>query len=302
METYKTGVAFPLGFGGSLGDTARDARAAGFETAALTWRFDRTGFAEDAAVVRAASLTATSVHTPFSAGSARPHGVNALWEDGEEGDAFADILMDCAEDCAAARIPVMVAHVTLGNAPPHVSERGIERWARIGAHASALGVRIALETMESAPHVRALADALDTSVFGICYDAGHAQAYTPHEDWLTDYAGRIFAVHLHDNPGKTAPGLPDTRDDTHYLPYDGVRDWRAAMHALARARYRGALTLEIRRGRAVCPQRPDYAALGQRAFLDEAYRRARRLGEEFARAAEFYKRIRNTDGAAPSET
>ena len=286
MESCKTGVALPAMFEETMRASADDAREAGFDTVSLVWKgTDRTALSRNAAIMRAADLPVSSVHGPFTGVPGNPGGINAMWTPGEAGDEYADLLMDCAEDCAAARIPVMVVHPTFGNAVPRPSELGVERCLRVGEHAAALGVRVAVETMEFAAHLRALTDNLPPETFGICWDAGHAQAYTPEEDWLTEYAGRILAVHLHDNPGKTKAGVPDTRDDTHYLPYDGVRDWAAAMRALARARYRGPLTLEVKRGRSVCPQRPEYAAFGQRAFFAEAHRRALRLAQEFSRAA-----------------
>jgi len=278
----KPGIALPAGFDADMEETVRDARAAGFETASLVWKYkDRASLARDADAVRREGMTVTSVHGPFTSVPGNRRGINAIWDEGEAGERYTQILIDCVEDAAAAQIPIVVLHPNLGNTLSPASPLGTKRFGRVGECAASLGVRLAVETMEFASHLRAIVNCLPPEVFGICWDAGHSQAYTPEEDYLKEFAHRILAVHLHDNDGKRTTGLPDTRDDSHYLPFDGVRDWESAMIALARAGYRGPLTLEVKRGRDCCDQKEEYARMGQRAFFEEAYRRARRLESMF---------------------
>jgi formate C-acetyltransferase len=68
--------------------------------------------------------------------------------------------MDCIEDAAAARIPLVVQHLTYTVRTPAPGETGLARLRRIGEHAAALGVRIAVENMEMPPHVMAALDTL----------------------------------------------------------------------------------------------------------------------------------------------
>ena len=94
----------------------------------------------------------------------------------------------------------------------------------------------------------------------------------------------MLKTHLHDNDGKTMGPIPNTRCDTHFLPFDGVRDWEDAMVSLAESGYRGPLTLEVKKGRDVCRQLPIYAEWGEARFMKEAYARADRLRTIFEEA------------------
>ena len=244
----------------------------------LVWNGeDRAALARDAAVMRAAGLTVTSVHGPFAPRHGVPGGVDSVWTEGDAGDDFADIIMDCVEDAAAARIPIVVQHPSFGVQPPASVECGVSRFRRIGGHAAAVGVKIALENMEMPPQLTALLDALDPSVFGLCWDCGHNFAYTPQFDPLAKYPGRVLTVHLHDNDGKSTVGAPNTRDDAHFLPFDGKMDWADAMARLSAAGYDGPIMLEVKRGRAPCRNISAYTEMGEARFFAEAYRRACRL-------------------------
>lgn len=285
MSDYIVGAAFPAAFDETAETGASDLKAAGFSAVALVWQEnDRAALARTAAFMRAEGLTVTSVHGPLMPQPGIPTGADALWETGESGDAFADLIMDCIEDAAAARIPIVVQHVTYTTHTPTPSEVGLARFRRIGEHAEALGVKIAVENLELAPHVTAILDALDPNVFGLCWDSGHNFAYTPEFDPLALYGGRVLTVHLHDNDGKLTEGLPYTGDDAHFLPFDGKLNWEDAMARLAGAGYDGPVMLEVKRGRDVCRNIPAYREMGQKRFFAEAYKRAVKLTEMLAAA------------------
>lgn len=277
------GTAIPAAFSETVARSAEDARLAGFTAVSLVWDpDDRTGFARDAAFMRGEGLTVVSVHGPFYNRPGLPEGINALWKPGDAGDEYADIVMDCLEDAAAAGIPVMVQHPNLCNFDGYSIEHGLARFARIGEHAAAVGMKIAVENMESPELFCAMVENLDPAVFGVCWDSGHNFAYTPDFDPLARFPGRIFTVHLHDNDGKSAEGLPNTQDDAHFLPFDGKMDWQDAMRRLSAAGYDGPVMLEVKKGRAPCRNIPEYAEMGQRKFFAEAFRRAQRLSDLLA--------------------
>jgi len=279
------GAAFPAAFDETAETGAEDLAAAGFSAVSLVWQAEnRSALAKDAAFMRAAGLTVTSVHGPLVPMPGIRNGVDSLWEAGDAGDEFADYIMDCIEDAAAARIPLVVQHLTYTVSTPGPNETGLSRIRRIGEHARALGVRSAVENMEMPPHVTSALDTLDPDVFGLCWDCGHNFAYTPGFDPLARYKGRVLTVHLHDNDGKSTVGAPHTRDDTHFLPFDGKMDWEDAMARLADALYDGPIMLEVKRGRAPCRNIPEYREMGQRKFFAEAYKRAVRLAEMFEKA------------------
>lgn len=280
INTRPVGFAYPVAFDTDAATAAADARAAGFTEVCLVWDpDDRSALAKDAAAMRAEGLRIVSVHGPFYPKPGLPAGVNHLWQEGDAGDEYADVIMDCLMDAAAARIPVMVQHPNLMTFDDPSVDRGLARFARIGEHAAALGMKIAVENMEMPELFCAMLDQMDPTVFGVCWDSGHNFAYTPAFDPLARYPGRILTVHLHDNDGKSTKGLPHTRDDAHFLPFDGKSNWPDAMKRLTAAGYDGPLMLEVKRGRAPCRNIPAYAEMGQARFLAEAYCRARRLAE-----------------------
>lgn len=67
-----------------------------------------------------------------------------------------------------------------------------------------------------------------------CFDCGHALEETP--DHFLDVMDRpMMTVHMHDN---------DHKEDRHWLPYDGVIDWRALMNVLIKRGYTGPFIFE----------------------------------------------------------
>ncbi len=278
--TRPCGILLPAAFDETIEASAENAVRAGLDTCMLTWNGeDRSALAKDAAAVRMAGLDIASVHGPFEPIPGIKDGVNCIWAAGEAGEIYADRIMDCIEDAAAARIPVVVLHVTYFYGAADPGPIGLERFRRIGAHAEALGVRLAVEPVELIPHVEAVLDTLSPAVYGLCFDSGHSFAYTPEYDPLARYKGRVLTVHLHDNDGKKTDGPADTRDDEHFLPFDGKIDWADTMSRLREAGYDGPIVLESKRGRACCRNIPAYREMGQAKFFEEACRRAKRLAE-----------------------
>jgi len=74
---------------------------------------------------------------------------------------------------------------------------------------------------------------------GFCFDSGHAQIYPGNFDFLTDFAGRIYAVHLSDNLGHS---------DDHLPPYKGIVDWTSLVPKLLESSYLGPWHLEVSPG------------------------------------------------------
>ncbi len=74
---------------------------------------------------------------------------------------------------------------------------------------------------------------------GICLDLGHARI-DPHGGDVVEAievdAGHLLAIDVHDNRG---------RSDDHLVPFDGAIDWPAALTAVQKVGYDGALTFEL---------------------------------------------------------
>ena len=84
------------------------------------------------------------------------------------------------------------------------------------------------------------------------------------------YGDRLICTHIHDNFGKGYCEDPDL----HYLPFDGNIDYAVMMSKLNKCNYTGSIMLELSN-----TSKPEYAAMGEKEFIKEAYRRAVRLNE-----------------------
>ncbi len=109
----------------------------------------------------------------------------------------------------------------------------------LAEHAGRLGVQLGLENRDhyyEIPLLHELADLLDmlpAEVVGYVHDVGHAQklenlGFGTHEEWLSAFAPRMTAVHLHDIDGlrdHLAPGLGhmDWQLVARYVPAAAMR-------------------------------------------------------------------------------
>jgi sugar phosphate isomerase/epimerase len=110
--------------------------------------------------------------------------------------------------------------------------------------AEPLGVDVAVEVIPNdLSRATSLTELVDEEVeagnVGICLDIGHARIDHPGGDVVDAIevaAGHLQAIHVHDNRG---------RSDDHMVPFDGVIDWAAALTAVEKVGYDGALTFEL---------------------------------------------------------
>lgn len=214
----------------------RHMKAAGFDGFFALW--ERPGQLDAlAAEADKLGLVFQSVHAPFRKTS-------ALWEPGEAGELALTELLDCLADCKRLSIPVMVSHVFMGFEIRKPNPLGLERFRKLFAAAEAAGVQIALENVESIPHLQYLLDRCDHPNVGLCWDSGHAHCYNRDYDLLKMYGHRLMATHLNDNFGVSSPdGAISKYDDLHLLPFDGTLSWDTAAAQLGS--YNGPLTFEL---------------------------------------------------------
>jgi sugar phosphate isomerase/epimerase len=147
----------------------------------------------------------------------------------------------------ARRIPfkVLVTHLGVPRWAPtaaadnsrDAARRSVEELAAI---AEPLGVRIGLEVMpnelsRAGSLVHFVEAELDGAV-GICLDFGHAHLDGDVVDAIETVSEHLIATHVHDNRG---------RNDDHLLPFEGTIDWPAALTAVQKVGFDGALMLEI---------------------------------------------------------
>jgi sugar phosphate isomerase/epimerase len=145
------------------------------------------------------------------------------------------------------RIPFKTLVVHLGRPRTSSVRGGTNRDAArrsIDALAQAahpLGIAIAIEVIPNdlsrAASLTALVEEdIEARHVGICLDLGHARLDGDVGEAIEAAAGHLQAIDVHDNRG---------RSDDHLVPFDGVIDWPAALTAVQKVGYDGALTFEL---------------------------------------------------------
>lgn len=91
-------------------------------------------------------------------------------------------------------------------------QKSIETWEPLNERAKELGVKIAIENIfEDEPsNLRMLMERMDSENFGICFDAGHCNLFSPLPltAWLKELKPYIVELHLHDNDKSADQHLP----------------------------------------------------------------------------------------------
>lgn len=162
---------------------------------------------------------------------------NCLWEDGDYGDHIRDRVISELKRTKNLGIGTGVVHITAGLQRPDTNfEKGLGRFSEIVEFAEKYKVRVAFENSVFGDHVHYVFDHLKSDYMGFCFDSGHEHAFTPGEDYLSEYAGRLMAMHLHDNDGKS---------DLHRIPFCGSIDWKKKVGQLKNSEYfKTHITLE----------------------------------------------------------
>ena len=94
---------------------------------------------------------------------------------------------------------------------------GFNRLDRILKVCEKLDVPIALENLDANKELlMKIFDNYSSKYFKFCYDSGHNNCFDPEFDWLSKYADRLIALHLHDNMGDK---------DSHTINKYGNIDW-----------------------------------------------------------------------------
>jgi sugar phosphate isomerase/epimerase len=147
----------------------------------------------------------------------------------------------------ARRIPMKVfvlhlgwprAHKGFGGSNRDAARRSVEELFEI---ADPLGVRLAVEVIPndlSRPGslVDFAEDDVESGEIGICLDFGHAHLDGDLVDAIEIVSGHLASIHVHDNRG---------RADDHLVPFEGTIDWPAALTAVQKVGYDGALIFEL---------------------------------------------------------
>jgi sugar phosphate isomerase/epimerase len=145
------------------------------------------------------------------------------------------------------RIPFKSLVVHLGRPRTAAARGGTNRDAArrsidaLAKAAEPLGVDIALEVIpndlsRAASLTELVDEELEAANVGICLDLGHARIDGDIGEAIEVAAGHLLAIDVHDNRG---------RSDDHLVPFEGIIDWPAALTAVQKVGYDGALTFEL---------------------------------------------------------
>lgn len=231
----KLGIYTGIGYSNSLEERLELIKAAGFQVVCLNFEKDmehtETSWENQMRLAQKYSLPVEAVHLTGTK-------MTSIWKDCEEAEFVTVRLMDEIKAMKEVGVSTGVAHVTWGfNKPADPSEGALKRFERITEAAEKYGIRIALENSVFAEHVHYVLDNLKSQYIGFCYDSGHENAFTPMENYLEKYGGRLFAMHLHDNGGSY---------DDHNIPFRGTINWREKVRLLKKTRlFRDSIILEI---------------------------------------------------------
>jgi len=99
-------------------------------------------------------------------------------------------------------------------------------------------INIAFENLRNLDYIDYIFDNIKSDKLKMCFDSGHANAFTKNIDTFPfdKYQDKIICLHLHDNDGE---------NDLHLPPFNGNIKWEELIKKLKGINYQGPLTLEI---------------------------------------------------------
>ena len=230
----------------------------GFDATMLWWDSDDKHI--QPALAKRIGLEVENIHAPFK-------NANSFWLQGEEGEDYLNLLMDCVQDCTQYSIPTVVVHITGFSDPPEISQIGIDRVEKLIASAEKNCVNLAFENLSFLQHLDGIFDNFKSDRVGFCYDSGHENWNHPDANCLLKYGDRLMALHLDDNFGNA---------DTHLLPYDGNVDWEKVKCDLKKCKELEYISLEVDFNSS-SKESEIYRNLSGLEFLQKAYERAKML-------------------------
>lgn len=190
---------------------------------------------EHAGHVAAAGLRYDTLHAPFKGI------INAIWQDGDEGEATLAQLIGCVDLCAEIGAPTAVVHLSAGDCAPPPTDCGRARFIRLVDHAVGKGINVAFENQRKLANIAwAFEEFCDVPSVGFCWDCGHESCFTPGRRYMPLFGHRLLCTHIHDNAGVL-------NADQHLLPFDGCLDFGYVAAALRASDPAVPLVLEIKR-------------------------------------------------------
>ena len=100
-----------------------------------------------------------------------------------------------------------------------------------------------------------IAKLMNDEHFKLCLDTGHCSAVGGNSAEAVSLFGKKYlaALHVHDNDGK---------GDAHWLPYEGVNDWKDFSNALHEIGFEGPVSIETSVRGKLPPELREYFEIG----------------------------------------
>ena len=243
----------------------------GFDAVSPVWSQDGL-LQKIVASAKARGLYVQSVHAPHR------HCADLWSRDQTRSNAALAEFITVLQDCAALSVPILVVHSWGGFdfSEGHL-ETGLKNFSHLVAEAQKLGVQIAFENLQGEQYLYALMEHFKGSSYvGFCWDSGHEQCYSHGNSLLAEFGDRLIMTHLNDNLGVSSPdGIISSKDDLHYLPFDGTIDWNRKIRHLQTARRQDILNFEVKQfSKPYQKQNETYARQTFPEFLAKIYQRA----------------------------
>ena len=176
-----------------------------------------------------------SMHAPFE----EPVGINAIWREGEAGDAMLAALLDTVRACARYDVRVAVVHLSSGENAPCVNDIGRRRLDILVNEAVKANVTLGFENLRKLANLAFVFELYNkVPQVGFCWDVGHEACFTHGRQYMPLFGGKLTYTHIHDN-------LCQYNGDLHLIPFDGSIDFSRVARQLRESGYQGTLTLEL---------------------------------------------------------
>ena len=215
-----------------------------------------------------------SIHAPF-------YGMDNIWHD-EEGS-LAKImekdLLASIDECKRFDVPLVIMHAIIGMDKCTPTQLGIDRLYDIIDYAVKNDITIGFENTEGEMYLEKIFETYgNIKNVRFCFDSGHEMCYNYSHDLLAKYGKYLVSTHLNDNLGMTDVNNMTFLDDSHLLPFDGIRDWEKTAESLHKCGYDGILTFEvIKKSKPGRTANDIYNDLSDEEYFKEAYSHADRF-------------------------
>ena len=108
----------------------------------------------------------------------------------------------------------LIVHASKGDNPPPISHFSLNKLVYFDKMLNGSDTKLCFENVRNNSNINDVIN-LKLNNIGMCYDSGHAHAYSNEVELLSKYGSIICCTHLHDNIGQ----------DTHQIIGSGSIDW-----------------------------------------------------------------------------